>query len=148
MFKIPPYCMFLSGVSQHEIIYQANKKSHIEKLKDFFKNRSIYEAEMKAIQRLSRRSAVSSFLAYIIASENDSREVGDSVGNSARSHCHNKHAVRCFLSSQWHWSGAKHVEGDSCLLPSWIHTVHCVFTKHGLLYHSVSRKDPWVVLTK
>lgn len=34
--------MFLSRISQHEIIYQANKKSHIEKLKDFFRNKEIY----------------------------------------------------------------------------------------------------------
>lgn len=67
MFRIPSYCMFLSKVSQHEIIYKANRKSHIEKLKDFFRNREIYQAEMKAIQRLSRRSKVLFFASCLVS---------------------------------------------------------------------------------
>ena len=42
------------------MIYEANHESHIEKLEDFFNKRKIILAEMKAIQRLARRSKVSS----------------------------------------------------------------------------------------
>lgn len=42
------------------MIYEANHESHIEKLEDFFNKRKTILAEMKAIQRLARRSKVSS----------------------------------------------------------------------------------------
>jgi superfamily I DNA and/or RNA helicase len=56
MFRIPPFCTFLSHTSQHRMIYEANHESHVEKLEDFFNKKKIFKAEMKAIQRLSRRS--------------------------------------------------------------------------------------------
>lgn len=56
MFRIPPFCTFLSYSSQHRLIYEADHDSHVEKLEDFFNKKKIFKAEMKAIQRLSRRS--------------------------------------------------------------------------------------------
>lgn len=56
MFRIPPFCTFLSWTSQHKMIYEADHDSHVEKLEDFFNKKKIFKAEMKAIQRLSRRS--------------------------------------------------------------------------------------------
>jgi hypothetical protein len=58
MFRIPPFCTFLTASSQHKMIYEANHESHIEKLEDFFNKKKIFRAEMKAIQKLSQRSKV------------------------------------------------------------------------------------------
>lgn len=49
MFRIPPFCTFLSHTSQKKMIYDANHESHIEKLEDFFNKKKIFKAEMKAI---------------------------------------------------------------------------------------------------
>jgi len=40
------------------MIYEANHESHIEKLEDFFNKKKVFLAEMKAIQRLARRSKI------------------------------------------------------------------------------------------
>lgn len=58
MFRIPPFCTFFTRSSQKRMIYEANHDSHIEKLEDFFNKKKIFKAEMKAIQRLSRRSKI------------------------------------------------------------------------------------------
>jgi hypothetical protein len=49
MFRIPPYCTFLSNSSQTKMIYEANQESHIEKLEEFFNKKRVYQAEMKSI---------------------------------------------------------------------------------------------------
>ena len=59
MFKIPPYCTFLSNSSQKKMIFEANHESHIEKLEEFFHNKRVFESEMKSIQKLERKSIVS-----------------------------------------------------------------------------------------
>jgi len=40
------------------MIYEANHESHIEKLEEFFNKKRVYQAEMKSIQKLARKSKV------------------------------------------------------------------------------------------
>ena len=58
MFRIPPYCTYLSNSSQKKMIFETNYESHIEKLEEFFNRRRVFQAEMKSIQKLARKSVV------------------------------------------------------------------------------------------
>jgi hypothetical protein len=58
MFRIPPYCTYLSNSSQKKMIFETNHESHIEKLEEFFNRRRVFQAEMKSIQKLARKSVV------------------------------------------------------------------------------------------
>jgi hypothetical protein len=58
MFRIPPYCTYLSNSSQKKLIFEANHESHIEKLEEFFNKKRVLQAEMKSIQKLARKSWV------------------------------------------------------------------------------------------
>ena len=51
-FRIPPMCKFLTRKSRQDIILNVSRKSHQEKIEDFFNKSKIYEFEMEYQQSL------------------------------------------------------------------------------------------------
>lgn len=63
-FRIPPMCKFLTRKSRQDIVIKVGKKSHQEKIEDFFNKSKIYEYEMRYQQSLSGYKMLDRIVSY------------------------------------------------------------------------------------
>ena len=63
-FRIPPMCKFLTRKSRQDIILNVSRKSHQEKIEDFFNKSKIYEFEMEYQQSLYSYNFVDKIVSY------------------------------------------------------------------------------------